>query len=252
MSQAFGSQKRKRSFDVFSQGGKRVKVQYLTKVPRPVSASAKRVPRIVRIPRVGLQSTVRTKLRYTERLTLNPGAAGVIAEQIYRANSLYDPNYTGSGHQPMGFDQIMLQYTNFVVLGSTITVEYVGNQSTANSQQNSIVGINLTKSTSTLTGTWNGQIEQSTCQGHTNMGNQNFVGRSFVRGRMDTRKFFNTTDPSSSDDLIGSASADCTDAAYYQVWAQVEDAATDVGILTVLVTIEYDALFMEPKDVAAS
>lgn len=37
-------------------------------------------------------------------------------------NSLYDPDYTGSGHQPMGFDQVMALYSDFWVTASSITI----------------------------------------------------------------------------------------------------------------------------------
>lgn len=59
-------------------------------------------------------------LRYVEDFTLNPGSASV-ATYIFRANSLFDPNYTSTGHQPMFFDTYASIYAGYKVRHSTIT-----------------------------------------------------------------------------------------------------------------------------------
>lgn len=45
-----------------------------------------------------------------------------MAAYVLSANGLYDPDITGIGHQPMGFDQMMLSYNHYCVLGSSIDV----------------------------------------------------------------------------------------------------------------------------------
>jgi len=62
---------------------------------------------------------VTKRLRYstTFQLTCTAGAA---ATYVFRANDLFDPDYTGTGHQPMGFDQMILFYNHFVVLSAKI------------------------------------------------------------------------------------------------------------------------------------
>lgn len=45
----------------------------------------------------------------------SPSAGYYGSEQRYNLNSLYDPDYTGSGHQPYGFDQIMATYNKYRV-----------------------------------------------------------------------------------------------------------------------------------------
>jgi len=42
-------------------------------------------------------------------------AATVSAQYIYRLNDTYDPDYTGTGHQPMYRDQLFALYSNCVV-----------------------------------------------------------------------------------------------------------------------------------------
>jgi hypothetical protein len=47
--------------------------------------------------------------------------------QVYRGNSVYDPDYTGAGHQPLYFDQYMGIYERYRVLGAKIVVKVVNN-----------------------------------------------------------------------------------------------------------------------------
>ncbi len=56
------------------------------------------------------------KFKYQTSGTLNPGVAGVAAIQVMTANGLYDPDITGVGHQPRGFDQIMALYNHYTVV----------------------------------------------------------------------------------------------------------------------------------------
>ena len=55
-------------------------------------------------------------LRYAETYSLTTGTAGVIGTvQTMTLNNCYDPNQTGIGHQPYGFDQITPYYGYYIV-----------------------------------------------------------------------------------------------------------------------------------------
>lgn len=59
------------------------------------------------------------KHKYVDRVTLPAQTtAGAPTWYIMRANSTYDPDYTGTGHQPMFRDEMAAKYTNYVVLSS--------------------------------------------------------------------------------------------------------------------------------------
>ncbi len=60
---------------------------------------------------------LRTVLPYADQFTLSGTAfsAGFGTEQSYRLNSLFDPDFTGTGHQPYGFDQITPWYYKYQV-----------------------------------------------------------------------------------------------------------------------------------------
>lgn len=64
-----------------------------------------------------------TKVRYCETYTLTSTASS-IAKQAFRMNSIFDPDYTGSGHQPMYFDTLATLYGRYVVLGAKLTVQF--------------------------------------------------------------------------------------------------------------------------------
>jgi hypothetical protein len=52
------------------------------------------------------------------------GGANSYAGNVYRMNSLYDPDATGAGHQPRGFDQLVTSagpYTKFTVTRCDVT-----------------------------------------------------------------------------------------------------------------------------------
>lgn len=45
------------------------------------------------------------------------------AEIVFSGNNLYDPNYSGGGHQPMFYDQLTTIYQRWRVTGSRITMK---------------------------------------------------------------------------------------------------------------------------------
>lgn len=63
------------------------------------------------------------KLRYSTNFQFS-GTVGVVTSYVFAANGLYDPDITGTGHQPMGFDQLMLSYNHYCVTHSRILVTF--------------------------------------------------------------------------------------------------------------------------------
>lgn len=73
---------------------------------------------------MGFPDRVQTKLLYSDWFELNM-TSGAAAVQTFRLNSLFDPDYTGVGHQPMWHDQLSAVYRNYRVKGSKITAEFM-------------------------------------------------------------------------------------------------------------------------------
>nr|QXP07587.1 MAG: putative capsid protein [Arizlama virus] len=70
------------------------------------------------------------KLTYSELGALTYGGAGTAAAYQYISNALYDPNYTGGGHQPLGFDQWAAFYNKYRVYGMKYTITFTNQSST--------------------------------------------------------------------------------------------------------------------------
>jgi len=88
----------------------------------------------------------KARLRYSESVKL-VGSAAAANAYILTANGLYDPNITGAGHQPMGFDQIMLWYEHYHVTNCKLTVNFCNNSAT----ENIVVGIYIAPDTTITT-----------------------------------------------------------------------------------------------------
>lgn len=69
----------------------------------------------------GFPDSLRTTLKYHQDIGIS-SASGAVAGNTFRANSLYDPDETGTGHQPMYFDQLAAVYGRYQVVASTIRV----------------------------------------------------------------------------------------------------------------------------------
>lgn len=66
-------------------------------------------------------------MRYSERLQAFSGGIGTGDSQVYRANSIFDPDFTGLGHQAMGHDEYGQFYLHYRVLSAKISVQFSQN-----------------------------------------------------------------------------------------------------------------------------
>lgn len=76
---------------------------------------------MVKMPslRVSVLSRSETRwLAYSQAFTLTSGSSGVTGTgQAFSINSAFDPDISGTGHQPYGYDQLSLFFNSYQVLG---------------------------------------------------------------------------------------------------------------------------------------
>jgi len=69
------------------------------------------------------------KLRYTENILMT-STVGAVQSYIYRINDLYDPNYSGTGHQAYFRDQLFAMYQYGRVLWASIKITVITDTAT--------------------------------------------------------------------------------------------------------------------------
>lgn len=77
---------------------------------------------------IGFPDRYSTHLRYTESVSLTGSSAP--AAQVFRMNSCFDPDLTGTGTQPTYFDQLSTVYGIYCVIGALAYVEFINPSTT--------------------------------------------------------------------------------------------------------------------------
>lgn len=197
-------------------------------------------------PSIPLPSQFRTTLRYsTYQVVINPGAAGTVSSHIFSANGLYDPDITGTGHQPIGFDQFMAMYDHYVVQRSRMTIQ-VSNRDGSYSQ---VVVLSLQDDV-TATGNLDTMIEngQSVNAMVTPAGGSK--AHCTLSLSADVLKFLGKKTGDASE-IKGSASANPTEQCFFHI-SIAPNQGVDSSQCDVVVLLEYDVMFVEPVLLTAS
>jgi len=185
----------------------------------------------------------RHKLYYCENSFSVTGTSGALGNYYFSANGIYDPNVTGTGHQPMGFDQVMLFYEQYTVVASKITVNAA---SLGALPCKSAVFLNPDVGSFTVPSSLmeNGLI---TPKIHGVNGSPNQI-QSHLSCSIPAYFGRNRNARALVDDvtLSGTVSANPSEQVYYGIAVWDPFASTTVGI-EVEVTIEYDTIFWEPR-----
>jgi len=203
-----------------------------------------------RMLRVGFPKTTAVKLRYIDSFSLNPLAA-TLSTYVFRANSVFDPNLTGVGHQPSNFDMWANLYNHYMVIGSKITATF--NLDTTALGGGFVYGINLADDT-TFTTDPTTMMEQ----GLTRYKISDFIignGKSpTAKCGFSCKKFFNIANPLDNISRVGaSVAANPNDTANFVVFAgPTPSNATDLSNIAVTVLIDFIVIFSEPKELPLS
>lgn len=201
---------------------------------------------------MGLGNKLVRKTRYVEKnVVINAGLGGTADSYVFSANGIYDPNISGIGHQPIGFDQIMNFYDHFVVLGSKITVSFVS----GDTNYTNIVGITLQDSPTEIPNATR-LIENGRCRWtQLTPANTSFGGAGAGPRRLTMKcnpsKFLGRTKPLADSELKGSASSNPQEQAYWHVFAE-PNSSNDGNNIECHIVIDYLVAYIEPKTLQLS
>lgn len=191
-----------------------------------------------------------TKLRYNEAHTFGASSTVNFASNYkYCLNSLYDPNVSGAGHSPMGFTNLMSIYEKYTVVGAKITVCFIGDTTVP-----SVCGMRLCDGNEAAVADKKKAIENgdsswkymTTANGGNNkviltknVNCKNFFSQKAIVGD-DKYTLASNQTPTDDDKIIA------------EIWVAPVSAADQHGRTLIDVTIEYSAVFTEPKELALS
>lgn len=138
--------------------------------------------KMVRFTGVGLPDSLSVELVYCERISRAP--VMTTDEYVFTGNGLYDVNITGTGGQPVYFDQLCSLYYRYRVLSSNINVEFI-NLQTSSGTYVCIVPSILAAGYSLLTDA----VSQRYAR-HAFMGIKDGMGRTVIKNWCNTAKMY--------------------------------------------------------------
>jgi hypothetical protein len=189
--------------------------------------------------------SVRMLLRYADTFSLT-STTGAVASYVFSANGLYDPNITGTGHQPMGFDQMMVSYDHYTVLGARIRINArVG--SVTNTFPTVAVSISASATPITnsqqITECGNAVLQFLYPQGI-------YGGMRTLENAVNISKFGGVRDILDNPYYRGDIAANPAEQLYFHV--QTWDTELITCATSIDVVIEYEAIFTEPRQLSQS
>jgi len=188
----------------------------------------------------------RKVLRYSDIFGMGATSGAITLTQIFRANDLYDPDYSSTGHQPMGFDQMMVFYNHFTVTRAKLTCNF---SNTASSTPTVCVRVDGDLTAQTV---YSRILELGNCVTEILEYKGTMGSSKQLTMEIDVAKLQGVTQKTILADanLRGSASASPTEITYIHVTCWDPTGVTSSA--TCQFTLEQEAVFYEPRDITQS
>lgn len=187
------------------------------------------------------------RLRYVDTVAINSGVT--IAEHRFSANGLFDPDETGTGHQPLLFDEYALLYNSYNVVSSRIKIMPVPITASTNTIP-AFYGVFADGDTTLGYGLATSVFEDSRIKGKVAYTGSalswatNMTPSQMTRSAsFNAKKFLSLAAATTPTLVTGTPVAAAL--AHYHIWAG-SIAGGDPGSVTFLVTIDYLVEFTDP------
>ena len=181
-------------------------------------------------------------VRYQQEFSINP-AVGVSGDYVFSANGLYDPNITGVGHQPYGFDQLMVLFDHYTVTASRLRLRLSSNNAIPfwMTCLLSDTNVSLAGNTSEII------LEIPSASSELIGYNTSSVGKGDKTVAFDASKFFYIKNFVGKTNYRGDAGSNPVEQAYFHCILSPNATGDDVANQVCWATIEYEVTFTEPR-----
>lgn len=187
------------------------------------------------------------KLVYETSVNLNAGI-GTIANHAFNMISCYDPDLTGVGHQPYGWDQLIVNYDHAYVLSTKAYCTALPNN------DNSAFctwGITLRDTSGTL-GSDPQTILETPYTQYSSIGYGQGGYNRTLTVKQGTKKYMGIKDVLDNSQLANTVLAGPTDGYVLEIFQFGINSTIDPGAITVRVRLEFNVMFTEPKPLTGS
>lgn len=195
--------------------------------------------------------------KYADRISMDAGGSGAVAQYQFSANGMYDPDVTGTGHQPLGFDQWMGTssttgfYNHYCVAASHISVTAFSQASDNTGQAVVLLGL----SDDVTTGIdFNTALENPTYTRVTlgSVGSGHDVQR--ITKHFNAAHYFGLSKSSiyAKDDLKGIYNANPPEQCYYTLYVSSDNPTVNPAAVSLLIEIVFHAHLTERRELLGS
>lgn len=183
---------------------------------------------------------LRNTLRYNETVLIS--VSGGSGYYVFSCNALYDPNVTGTGHQPMYYDQLTPIYNHYTVVKSRFKCQLVNGGSvpyvmTVFKDDDGSPNITSVYTPPERTGAISRIVNSSAFE------------PPWLYQAWDAVQTFGPN-PTANDNLQGGTTSNPVEQTYYII--HLYDAGLTTASVSVVVNIEYDTVWDELISVASS
>jgi len=184
------------------------------------------------------------KHKYADQISLTDSAATVHYQ--FAANGMFDPNVTGTGHQPLYFDQMTALYNHYHVIGSKAKFTIVPVGTSVQMPYKVITWVNDDTSATgdTLATTEFKGSKTRLCTGGVN------PSKIVTTNKWSAKKVFGGS-VLGNDKLKGNAASNPDELSYYHITFKTLDGTSSVSVW-VMIEILYVAVWTELKEIASS
>lgn len=193
---------------------------------------------------IGFPRRLKITHKYAENFTLT-NTAGAGAYYNFSCNGLYDPNISGTGHQPAYFDNLAAIYNHYTVIASRIRIR----ATTASTQSVPVNVACFINDDTSVTGGFLAALEQPSSQSQFLQVNAGAAPAELYLSWSAKATFGGSI--LGNDNLQGGSGNNPSEQSYFTIMTGPSDSTT-ATITYFLVEIEYVAVWDELKDFASN